>query len=358
MIISAIKNENEQKIALTPASAKKFIDAGHKVVLPSGYGVEVGFGQDEYLSVGATFGVGDFISDSDVYLCVSADFHNLCLKKLKSGSAFVGLLRPFDMHPMLKKLIECGVHAFALELIPRITRAQSMDVMSSQANLAGYRAALEVMARYNRVVPLMMTAAGTLRPAKVLVVGAGVAGLQAIATCKRLGATVSAFDVRHEVKDQVVSLGATFVEVDCKEEGDGTGGYAKEMSDTYRARQSERLKDEVAVSDIVITTAQIPGKRAPELITNEMVSIMRNGSIIVDMAVQSGGNCSLSKAGEIVNVNGVQILGFTDYAGMVGYDASQFYARNVFEFVSHIIKNDSICCDMNDEIIAATLLTV
>ncbi|MDR3151806.1 MAG: NAD(P) transhydrogenase subunit alpha, partial [Holosporaceae bacterium] len=252
----------------------------------------------------------------------------------------------------LKVLSENGVNCYALELIPRIGRAQPMDVLSSQANIAGYRAVLEALSFYDRVVPLMMTAAGTVRPARVLVLGAGVAGLQAIATAKRLGAVVSAFDVRAVAREQVESLGATFISVEGADKS--SNSYAQEMDDCYKKRQREKLLETIAKMDIVISTAQIPGKPAPRLIDEEMIKSMSNGSVVVDMATETGGNCELSKKDEVVKVGGVTIIGYSDLASRIAHDSSQFFAKNVFNFVSLMLKDEKI--DTSDEIVQATLL--
>jgi NAD(P) transhydrogenase subunit alpha len=266
----------------------------------------------------------------------------------------ISLLSPLQNPTVLEKMRKDGVNFYALEKIPRITRAQAMDVLSSQANIAGYKAVIEALAEYQRVVPLMMTAAGTIRPAKVLILGAGVAGLQAIATAKRLGGVVAAFDVRASVKEQVESLGATFVEIENKDAGETSGGYAKEMDSDYQKRQAEKLAQVISGMDIVITTAQIPGKPAPKLITKKMVESMPIGSVIVDMSTETGGNCALSEKDKVVRVGNVTIVGYTDLAARVAYDASQLFARNVFNFVTTMVKDGQI--DVSDEIVKATFL--
>jgi NAD(P) transhydrogenase subunit alpha len=251
-------------------------------------------------------------------------------------------------------MLENGLNLYALDLIPRITRAQSMDVLSSQASISGYRAVLEALAHYNRIVPLMMTAAGTIRPAKFLILGVGVAGLQAIATAKRLGGIVAAFDIRAAAKDQVESLGATFVAVDGANSGENASGYAKEMDDDYKKRQAEKLSQELAIADIVITTAQIPGKPAPRLITKSMVQLMRPGSIICDLATEFGGNCELSRPDKIEKVWEVTIIGAGNMAAKVGHDASRLFAKNVLNFVTLMVKDGKV--DDSDEIIKSTKL--
>ena len=351
MKLSTIINPNEKRVAITPEVTSKYIKLGFDVVLPKGVGEFAGFMDSEYESAGAIISDGK-ITDVTLYLCVRPVLsENIELSK---GSYLIAMLSPFQNEEVLKKLYLKGINPCALEKIPRITRAQSMDILSSQANIAGYRAVIEAMAEYCRVIPLMMTAAGTIRPAKVLVIGAGVAGLQAIATAKRMGARVRAFDVRRAAKEQVESLGATFVDVDSDENGETIGGYAREMSEDYKKKQAEKLAEALKTSDIVISTAQIQGKPAPRLITKEMVDSMMSGSVIVDMATETGGNCELSKKGEKVVVNGVTIIGYTDFAARAAYDSSQLFARNVFNFVSLMLKEGKL--DTSDEIIQATLI--
>lgn len=353
MKISALIDEKEKRVAMVPETVKKYIKLGLDVVLPNHYGISAGFSNEEYTLAGAKIESKSFIDDADIYVCVKPSFSSEKKIKLKSGSRLVAILSPFQNKTILEKMASAGINLHALELIPRITRAQSMDILSSQANIVGYRAVLEAMAIYGRVVPLMMTAAGTIRPAKVLILGAGVAGLQAIATAKRMGAVVSAFDVRAAAKEQVESLGATFISVENTDSGETKGGYAKEMSDEYKKRQAEKLSQTIAKSDIVITTAQIPGRSAPILITKEMVDSMQSGSIIVDIATETGGNCELSKKDEIIKVKEVTIVGDSNLAAKVSYDSSQLFARNVFNFVELMIKDGKI--DTSDEIVQATI---
>ena len=279
----------------------------------------------------------------------------------KKDSAIIGLFSPYNNQDILKKFAASNVCAFSMELMPRITRAQSMDVLSSQSNLMGYKAVLDAAHIYNRAMPMMMTAAGTIAPARVMIMGAGVAGLQAIATAKRLGAIVSATDVRSAVKEQVESLGAKFVSVD-EHEGDDmetSGGYAKEMSDEYKAKQTKVIFETVKQQDIVICTALIPGKKAPVLITKEMVESMKPGSIIVDLAVEQGGNCPLSKLGEVVNINGVSIVGYENYPSRISKDSSSLYSRNLYNFVHLLVNQEEkkIKIDWEDEIIKGVGLT-
>jgi NAD(P) transhydrogenase subunit alpha len=350
MRISTILNDAEKRIAVTPETARKYAGLGLEVVLPKNSGISAGFSDDEYSDAGAVVEKGT--PEADLYVCVRPSFK----KKLKSGSYLIALLSPFKNQEILEKMAGDGVNLCALEKVPRITRAQSMDVLSSQASIAGYRAVLEGFHEYRRVVPLMMTAAGTIRPAKVLILGAGVAGLQAIATAKRLGAVVSAFDVRSVAKEQVESLGAAFVEVENNGDGETSGGYAKEMDDDYKKRQADKLAQVISKTDVIITTAQIPGKPAPKLITRKMVESMPSGAVIVDMSTETGGNCEMSKENEIVQAGGVTIIGYTDFAARVAFDSSQLFARNVFNFVSLMVKDGKI--DTSDEIVQASLVGV
>jgi NAD(P) transhydrogenase subunit alpha len=356
--ISTIIDEIEKRVAVTPETVKKYISLGLEVELPQNVGSMAGFFDDEYAAAGAKITETAFVEDADFYVCVKPSFLGAPKipddLKFKSGSHLVGILSPLLHERSLKKLSEMEVNCYALELVPRITRAQSMDVLSSQSSIAGYRAVLEALSLYRRVVPLMMTAAGTVRPAKILVLGAGVAGLQAIATAKRLGAVVYAFDVRSVAKEQVESLGATFISVEAKDSGETADGYAKEMDDDYKKRQAEKLAEVIAKMDVIITTAQIPGKPAPLLITEEMIKSIKSGSVILDMATESGGNCALSQKNEVVLVNGVSIIGYADLAASVAFDASQLFARNAFNFVALMIKNGNI--DTSDEIVQAALL--
>ncbi len=351
MKISTVINPNEKRVAITPEVASKYVKLGLDVVLPKGVGLSAGFSDAEYEATGATV-TNKEIHDVNIYCCVKADLTDT--EKLNKGSYLISLLSPFQNAEELKKLFLKGINPCALEKVPRITRAQTMDVLSSQANIAGYKAVIEAISEYCRVIPLMMTAAGTIRPARVLIIGAGVAGLQAIATAKRMGARVWAFDVRRAAKEQVESLGASFVEVESEENGETVGGYAREMSEDYKKKQADKLSEALKKSDIVITTAQIQGKPAPRLITKEMVQTMNPGSIIVDMASETGGNCELTEKDKKIVVNEITIIGYSDFAGRVAYDASQLFARNVFHFVNLMLKDNKL--DTSDEIIQATLI--
>ncbi len=352
MKISAIIDEKEVRIAITPETTKKYVTLGFDVVLPKNYGTAVGFFDDEYKSAGAKIMGNASVPAADIYLCVNPTLSSKLYSKIKSGSHLVALLSPFKNEKILKKMIADGINLYALEKIPRITRAQAMDVLSSQANIAGYKAMLDAMSLYGRVIPMMMTAAGTIRPAKVIILGAGVAGLQAIATAKRFGAVVYAYDVRAAAKEQVESLGASFVSVENNENAETSNGYAKEMSDDYKKRQEAKLAEVIKDMDIVVSTAQIPGKSAPTLVTEKMVASMASGSIIVDMSTETGGNCTISKKDKIVEHSGVKIVGFTDFPARVAQDSSKLFARNVLNFVECMIKDGKV--DLSDEIVKAT----
>ena len=281
-------------------------------------------------------------------------------KGLKAGALVISIMDPFRAGDELKPLQDCGVTAFAMDLIPRITRAQSMDVLSSQSNLAGYKAVLDAAAVYGSAFPQMMTAAGTVPPAKALVMGAGVAGLQAIATAKRLGAIVSATDVRPAAKEQVESLGGKFVAVEDEEfkQAETAGGYAKEMSDEYKKKQAALTAETIAKMDIVITTALIPGRPAPKLISKEMVESMKPGSVIVDLAVETGGNCELSEVGKVVDHNGVKIVGYVNVPSRLAADASALYARNIYNFIELLVDKEEkkLAVNWEDQIVAETCI--
>jgi NAD(P) transhydrogenase subunit alpha len=353
----------DRRVAITPEIVGKYRDLGLEVVLPENAGALSGFRDEEYTAAGAEVCKRDHIDGADIYVSVKPHLTKMFTEKyfdynLRAGidTHFIAILSSYRNMDIIHHMLNDGVNLYALEMIPRITRAQSMDVLSSQASIAGYCAVLEALAHYNRVVPLMMTAAGTIRPAKFLILGAGVAGLQAIATAKRLGAIVSVFDVRAAAKEQAESLGATFIAVNGENFGEESTGYAKEMGDEYKKRQMERLTQEIAMADIVISTAQIPGKPAPILITKSMIQLMHPGSVILDLAVESGGNCELSKPDAVKNVDGVTIIGSTNMAAKVAYDASRLFARNVFNFVSLMVRSGMV--DSSDEIIESTKLSL
>lgn len=354
----------ESRVALVPADVPALSKIGAVVKVESGAGVAAGYTDDQYREKGAAVVTErqDVLSHADILTVVRGGAANPVggvadVKALPEGAAIVGLLEPYQRDLAFSQMGARKQRAFSMEKLPRITRAQSMDVLSSQANLAGYRAVLLAATHLPRIFPMLMTAAGTVVPARVLIVGVGVAGLQAIATAKRLGAVVSAYDVRPAVKEQVESLGARFVELDLDAGNSETsGGYAKEMDDAFYRRQRELMTEVVAEHDVVITTALIPGKPAPTLITAQMVHRMSPGTVIIDLAAERGGNCELTKPGETVNVDEVQIVGPINIASGVAHHASQLYSRNVATFLKTIIKEGEVHVDTEDEIIAATMV--
>lgn len=355
------KTNGETRVAITPDSVKDFVELGVDVFVEKNAGVLSGNTDDDYKNAGAKIpsDIDKSLALSDVIVSVRS-LPTTKISKMKEGAILVGMLASSG-DALIKKYASNKISVFSMEFVPRISRAQNMDVLSSQSNLAGYRAVIDGVFEYGKVLPMMMTAAGTIRPAKILVLGAGVAGLQAIATAKRLGAVVSAFDVRASVKEQVESLGASFVEVQSSGDNDGEdkGGYAKEMSESYKKKQSELIHKTLKENDIIICTALIPGRPAPVLIAEKMVKSMKPGSVIVDLAVASGGNCPLSQLDKVVVKHGVKIVGYENMAGRVAGDASRLYARNLFNFISPMVnkKLKRIKIDFEDEIMQATLLT-
>jgi proton-translocating NAD(P)+ transhydrogenase subunit alpha len=352
----------EPRVAATAETVKKIRSLGPEVAVETGAGVRSGVLDGDYANAGATIAptAGDAVKDADVVLKVRRP-DAAELAGYKKGAAVIAIMDPFGNEAALAAMAVTGVTAFAMELMPRITRAQSMDVLSSQANLAGYRAVIDGAAEYGRALPMMMTAAGTVPAAKVFVMGAGVAGLQAIATARRLGAIVTATDVRPAAKEQVESLGAKFVAVmdDEFKQAETAGGYAKEMSKEYQARQAALVADHIKKQDIVITTALIPGRPAPRLITREMVASMRPGSVIVDLAVERGGNCEAAKPDEVVEVGGVKIVGHLNVPGRLAATASSLYAKNLYAFLEILIDKTAkaLAVKWDDEIVKATALT-
>jgi NAD(P) transhydrogenase subunit alpha len=339
---------------------KKFKGLGVDVVVEQGAGAAANFADADYVTAGATMvGAADAFG-ADVVLKVARPTPEE-QTFLKKGTMLAAILAPYADKAAVAQYASSGVNAFAMEFMPRITRAQSMDVLSSQSNLAGYKAVIDAAGLFGRAFPMMMTAAGTIAAARVLVMGVGVAGLQAIATAKRLGAIVSATDVRLATKEQVQSLGGTFVAVEDEEtkQAETAGGYAKEMSDAYKAKQAALIAETIKKQDVVITTALIPGRPAPVLVTEAMVRSMKPGSIIIDLAAEQGGNCPLTKAGETIEVNGVKIVGAVNLAGRLSADASSLYARNLFNFLSPMVDKatKALKVDWNDEIIKGTCLT-
>lgn len=354
----------ETRVAATPETVKKLIALGFQVAVEKGAGEASHFSDEAYKAAGATLGATPqkTLEKAQVVLKVQApmtkkDGGEDELALLPEGSLLIGMLSPHSKPELMDAYNKHKITAFSLELAPRITRAQVMDVLSSQSNLAGYRAVIEAANTFERAFPMMMTAAGTIAPARVLILGAGVAGLQAIATAKRLGAIVSVFDVRAAAKEQVESLGATFVEVDSQETGEASGGYAKEMSDDYKARQAAKIKEVLQKADIAISTALIPGKPAPRLITADMIAGMKAGSVIVDLAVEAGGNCEGSELGKIVEKNGVKIVGYANIPGRIPTDASSVYARNLLNLLTLCVDKGSLTIPWDDEIVQAIALT-
>ncbi len=356
------RGARETRVAASPDSVKKLVGIGLGVVIESGAGARAHFSDDEYRSAGADVAADadGALAAADVLLSVERP-PRASVSRLRRGALLMGQLAPYGDRGDIDHYAECGIDAFAMELMPRISRAQSMDVLSSQSNLAGYKAVIDAAADFDRAMPMMMTAAGTVAPARVMVLGAGVAGLQAIATARRLGAIVSATDVRPVAKEQVESLGASFVMVESEEtaQAETAAGYAKEMSEDYKRRQAELVAKTLERQDIVICTALIPGRPAPVLVTRAMVESMRPGSIIVDLAVEQGGNCELSRAGEIVDHGGVRIIGHHNVAGRLPVDASALYARNLFNFIAPFVDAESgvIDIDWDDELVTGTALT-
>lgn len=351
----------EARVALTPDAVKKFVALGATVAVEAGAGLKSGISDVDYTAAGAIVSPSAeaALAGADIVVCVDLPADEV-VEKIPQGAILIGMMNPLDKGVDFSTANKRSLHVYAMELLPRISRAQSMDVLSSQSNLAGYRAVIEAVASTSKTIPMMMTAAGTIPPAKVLVLGAGVAGLQAIATAKRLGAVVSAFDVRAAVKEQVESLGAKFVEVKASADAETSGGYAKEMDEDYKKRQAEALAATIKTQDIVITTALIPGRPAPELITEAMVESMKPGSVIVDLAAASGGNCKLSKKDDVVKTaNGVTILGYTNLPSRAASDASPLYARNLFTFISTLMidkETKTLKLQSDDELIKQTLI--
>jgi NAD(P) transhydrogenase subunit alpha len=350
----------ERRVALIPAVVASLVKAGHEVRVEAGAGESAGFPDAQYVEKGAKIVSREEAFAGDCVLQVRSLGANPVagladLPLMRAGQTVIGMCDPLSMPGEARAVAERGVNLFALELIPRITRAQSMDVLSSQASIAGYRAVLVAATTLPKMFPMMTTAAGTITPAKVFIVGAGVAGLQAIASARRLGAVVSAYDVRPAVKEQVQSLGAKFVEMPL-EAGEGQGGYAKAMDEEFYRKQRELMGRVVAENDVVITTAAIPGKKAPILVTAEMVARMAPGSVVVDLAAERGGNCELTRAGETVLTGGVTVLGPANLPSDLPYHASQMFAKNISTFLLHLIKDGQLQFDTTDEITRETLV--
>jgi NAD(P) transhydrogenase subunit alpha len=369
MKIGVIKERraHEARVAVSPETVKKLVALGPALAVEAGAGEGASFTDEALAAAGATIvpDAATALAGADIVLKVQrpmtrADGGVDELALIKPGALLIGILAPHASRDLIAAYAAQGIDAFAMELLPRITRAQTMDVLSSQANLAGYKAVLDAAAEFGRGFPLMMTAAGTIPPARVLVMGAGVAGLQAIATARRLGAMVSATDVRPAAKEQVASLGATFVAVEDEEfkQAETSAGYAKEMSDAYKQKQAALVAETLKKQDIVITTALIPGRPAPRLIDEAMVRSMKPGSVIVDLAVEQGGNCALSRPGEVVAAGGVKIVGHLNVPSRLAEVASSLYAKNLLNFLTPLFdKSKALAIDWNDEIVKGTLLT-
>ncbi|HEX3837673.1 MAG TPA: Re/Si-specific NAD(P)(+) transhydrogenase subunit alpha [Steroidobacteraceae bacterium] len=352
----------ETRVAATPESVKKLKGLGLDVVVEAGAGQHVRVSDADFVAAGAVIApdARSTLEGADVVLKVRGP-QGAETALFKKGAVLAALLAPYAEKDSIRALAAQGVAAFAMEFLPRISRAQAMDVLSSQANLAGYKAVIDAASQFGRAMPMMMTAAGTIAPARVLVMGVGVAGLQAIATARRLGAIVSATDVRPATKEQVESLGATFVAVMDEEfrNAQTAGGYAKEMSASYQARQAALVAETIRKQDIVITTALIPGRKAPVLVSEEMIRSMKPDSVIVDLAAEAGGNTPMTRAGEVVEVHGVTIMGYTNLPGRLAVDSSALYARNLFNFITLVVdkKTGTLAVDWNDEIIKGALVT-
>jgi H+-translocating NAD(P) transhydrogenase subunit alpha len=357
--VIAESDAGEPRVAATPETIKKMIGLGAAVAVEPGAGIKSGIRDADYAAAGATLSA-DASSGADIVLQVRRP-EGPELSRLKKGAIVIAMMDPYGHDGALKAMAEAGIIAFAMELLPRITRAQVMDVLSSQANLAGYRAVIDGATEFGRALPMMMTAAGTVPAARVFVMGAGVAGLQAIATARRLGAIVTATDVRPAAKEQVESLGAKFIAVEDEEfkAAETAGGYAKEMSKEYQAKQAALVADHIKKQDIVITTALIPGRSAPRLVTKDMLASMRPGSVVVDLAVERGGNVEGARPDTVAEVDGVKIVGYRNVPGRLAATASSLYAKNVYAFLEILIdkKNKSVAVNWDDEIVKATALT-
>ena len=353
--------DGETRVAITPETAKKLKAQGHTLRIQSGAGVAASVPDEAYVAAGAEITDAAGAYAADIVLKVRCPLDSE-IALAKSGSVMVGMLNPFDAAG-LQRLASAQLTSFALEAAPRTSRAQSMDVLSSQANIAGYKAVMMAAGAYQRFMPMLMTAAGTVKAARVVILGVGVAGLQAIATAKRLGAVIEASDVRPSVKEQVESLGGKFIDVpyetdEEREAAVGVGGYARPMPPSWLARQKDEVAKRVANADIVITTALIPGRAAPVLVTEDMVKAMKPGSVVVDLAAPQGGNCPLTEPGKTVVKHGVTLIGETNIASLVAADASALYARNLLDFLKLIItKEGALNIDMTDDIVAACLMT-
>ena len=360
MIIGSISEniKQEQRVALTPDIIKKYKSIGLEVHITKNYASHLGISDKDYETEGAKISNSEDILSSSKAILQMNILSNENLDKLKKDQIFIGVLDPYSNEKKLKEVASKNINCFSLELLPRITRAQSMDILSSQANLAGYKAVIDSFAYFQKAIPMMMTAAGTISAAKVLVVGAGVAGLQAIATAKRMGAIVFATDVRLASKEQVESLGGKFLTVKGAENLETEGGYAKETTDYFKKKQEELLKETLKKIDIIICTALIPGKKAPVIIKKDMINMMPKGSVIYDLAASQGGNSELTKADEIVDANGVKIMGESNILNKLPVSASNLYSKNIFNFINNLYDKDqkNFKINLEDEIIEKTMV--
>ncbi len=361
MIVGSIKEDLalEKRVSITPETAKNIKGLGLKVLIEKNYATHLGIEDNEYEKTGAEIkdSSSEVLNSSDLIIKVNCPSENE-ISLLKENTILIGMLNPSINKIQIDKILKKKIKTFSLELLPRITRAQSMDVLSSQSNLAGYRAVVDCVAEFEKAVPMMMTAAGTVPAAKVLVIGAGVAGLQAIATAKRLGAIVSATDVRAASKEQVESLGGKFLTVDQAEDMETAGGYAKEASDDYKQKQAEMMKEALKKNDIVICTALIPGKPAPRILTEDLVKLMKPGSIVYDLAAEQGGNSAYSESGKINTVQGIKVIGVKSLMNSLPLTASSLYAKNLFSFIRNLYSREKKDFNINleDEIITKSLI--
>ena len=361
MIVGSIKEDLvlEKRVSLTPETAKNIIGLGLKICIEKEYAIHLGIKDEEYEKVGVQLksSPNDVLNSSNLIIKVNCPSESE-INIFKENTILIGMLNPSKNQNQIDKIVNKKIKVFSLELLPRITRAQSMDVLSSQSNLAGYRAVIECVAEFEKAVPMMMTAAGTVPAAKVFVIGAGVAGLQAIATAKRLGAIVSATDVRLASKEQVESLGGKFLTVEQTEDMETTGGYAKETSIEFKKKQAEMMRDALKKNDVVICTALIPGKPAPRILTEELVKLMKPGSIIFDLAAEQGGNSAFSEAGKINIVDGIKIIGVKSLMNSLPLTASSLYAKNLFSFIRNLYSKEKkdFVINLEDEIIEKTLI--
>jgi NAD(P) transhydrogenase subunit alpha len=354
MLIGILTSATDQRTPLVPDTVKKLIQADHTVCFERGTGAQSFFSDEDYVAAGAEAKTrAEVLQEADMLVMLEAPTEAE-IGQLSAGKYLIGMFNPLVNKELSQRFVEAGVKAFSLDRIPRTTIAQSMDVLSSMASLAGYRAVLVAANHLPSYFPMLMTAAGTIPPAKVLILGAGVAGLQAIATARRLGATVEAFDVRAAAKEEVLSLGAKFVEVEGAKDDASAGGYAVEQTEDYKRRQKELIHDKASKADVIITTANIPGRKSPILIENRTVEAMKPGSVIVDLAAANGGNCELTENNKVIQVHGITIVGNSTLASEMSADSSRLYSNNVFNFFRHVFKEGEP--NMEDEIAAATLI--